>query len=73
MDIHEFADFVEDLVHSLLCSFEDLAQFLTLRVAFADSGSAMLDDTIVALVCHDGRSASESNAVDIFNNAVVAG
>ena len=68
MDIHEFADFVEDLVDSLRCNFEDLAQFLTLRVAFADSGSAVLDDAIVALV-HD--STGHSTPVENFNDAVV--
>lgn len=68
MDIHEFADFVEDLVHSLRCNFEDLAQFLTLRVAFADSGSSVLDDAIVALV---QDSTSEIPSVENFNDAVV--
>lgn len=68
MDIHEFADFVEDLVHSLRCNFEDLAQFLTLRVAFAESGSAILDDAIVALV---QDSTNEVPSVENFNDAVV--
>jgi Ca2+-binding EF-hand superfamily protein len=68
MDIHEFADFMEDLVASLKCSFEDLAQFLTLRVAFCDSGSAVLDEAIVALV-QDSTAAVTS--VEDFNDAVV--
>mmetsp|Transcript_19325 Transcript_19325/g.32093 ORF Transcript_19325/g.32093 Transcript_19325/m.32093 type:complete len:475 (+) Transcript_19325:254-1678(+) len=68
MDIHEFADFMEDLVSSLKCSFEDLAQFLTLRVAFCDSGSAVLDEAIVALV-QDSTAAVTS--VEDFNDAVV--
>lgn len=68
MDIQEFADFVEDLVHSLQCSFQDLAQFLTLRVAFADSGSSVLDEAIVALVQDSTDSAT---SVENFNDAVV--
>ena len=68
MDLTEFADFMEDLVHSLNCTFEDLAQFLTLRVAFCDSGSAVLDEAIVALV-QDSTAAVTS--VEDFNDAVV--
>ena len=68
MDVHEFADFMEDLVNCLKCSFDDLAQFLTLRVAFCDSGSAVLDEAIVALV-QDSTAAVTS--VEDFNDAVV--
>lgn len=68
MDLHEFADFMQDLVTSLKCTFEDLSQFLTLRVAFCDSGSAVLDEAIVALV-QDSTAAVTS--VEDFNDAVV--
>ena len=68
MDIQEFADFVEELVNSLQCNFQDLAQFLTLRVAFADSGSSVLDEAIVALV---KDSTDSVTSVEDFNDAVV--
>lgn len=68
MNLHEFASFVEELVLGLGCTFDDLAQFLTLRVAFCDSGSAVLDEAIVALV-QDSTAAVTS--VEDFNDAVV--
>jgi Ca2+-binding EF-hand superfamily protein len=68
MNLHEFASFVEELVHGLNCTFDDLAQFLTLRVAFCDSGSAVLDEAIVTLV-QDSTAAVAS--VEDFNDAVV--
>ena len=68
MDVNEFADFMQDLLNSLKCTFEDLAQFLTLRVAFCDSGSAVLDEAIVTLVQDSTESVS---SVEDFNDAVV--
>lgn len=68
MDDGEFADFLEDLVNGLDCSLSDLAQFLALRVAFCDNGTAVLDTAIVALV-QDSTSAVMS--VDDFDDAVV--
>jgi Ca2+-binding EF-hand superfamily protein len=68
MDLHEFASFVEELVHGLNCNFDDLAQFLTLRVAFCDSGSAVLDEAIVAMV---KDSTVKVTSIEDFNDAVV--
>eukprot|EP00542_Grammatophora_oceanica_P020638 CAMPEP_0194047640 /NCGR_PEP_ID=MMETSP0009_2-20130614/25089_1 /TAXON_ID=210454 /ORGANISM="Grammatophora oceanica, Strain CCMP 410" /LENGTH=514 /DNA_ID=CAMNT_0038693309 /DNA_START=184 /DNA_END=1728 /DNA_ORIENTATION=- len=75
MDVVEFAEFVDDLVESLACTFEDLCQFLTLRVAFADSGAGVLDDAIVAFVQDSTTNNSGNNnagmSIDSFNDAVV--
>jgi Ca2+-binding EF-hand superfamily protein len=68
MDHGEFADFLEDLVNGLECSLADLAQFLTLRVAFCDNGTAILDDAIVALV---QDSTTSVMSVEDFDDAVV--
>jgi Ca2+-binding EF-hand superfamily protein len=68
MDLDEFADFIESLVNSLECALEDLAQFLTLRVAFCDSGSAVLDEAIVTLV---QDSTASVLSVEDFDDAVV--
>ena len=68
MDIGEFTDFLEDLVNGLDCDLRDLAQFLTLRVAFCENGSAVLNDAIVSLV-QDSTSAYMS--VEDFDDAVI--
>eukprot|EP00547_Thalassionema_nitzschioides_P002620 CAMPEP_0194212598 /NCGR_PEP_ID=MMETSP0156-20130528/12656_1 /TAXON_ID=33649 /ORGANISM="Thalassionema nitzschioides, Strain L26-B" /LENGTH=294 /DNA_ID=CAMNT_0038940467 /DNA_START=95 /DNA_END=979 /DNA_ORIENTATION=- len=68
MDMVGFNALLEYLSASLKCSFDDLAQFLTLRVALRDSGSAVLDDAIVELV---QNAANTVPSVEEFNDAVV--
>ena len=67
MDMHEFGLFLTDLVRSLDCPFNDLAQLMAMRVAFADHGTSVLDAGIVALV-HDSTDALSSPQK--YNDAV---
>jgi len=75
LDIHGFSDLLDQWSGNMKCSFDDLAQFLILRVAFRDSGSAVLDDAIVDIV-QGGNNGNDNKAaivpsIEEFNDAVV--
>jgi Ca2+-binding EF-hand superfamily protein len=57
MDVYEFKDFVLNLAREMDANLDDFAQFLALRVGFADTGAGVLDEAVVALV-QDSTSSS---------------
>lgn len=67
MDIEEFGFFLQNLMGSLQVSMEDFAQFLALKIAFGDSGTAVLDDGIISLIQQSTESASRG----VLEDAVV--
>mmetsp|Transcript_26248 Transcript_26248/g.39733 ORF Transcript_26248/g.39733 Transcript_26248/m.39733 type:complete len:325 (-) Transcript_26248:321-1295(-) len=68
MDLQGFAGLLDYLALQFDCNLDDLAQFMTLRVALRDSGSAVLDDAIIELVQNASNTVP---SVEEFNDAVV--
>lgn len=50
---HEFAAFLESLSVTMNCNFDDLADLMAMRIAFSETGAALLEEAIGYLVANE--------------------